>query len=484
MMRKLLTIIVLLALLPAAASAQMKNTAKKRFIFRYYLTDKRGSNYTLDKPQRFLSAKSLERRKRQGLALDSTDLPVAQHYVKQFRTTGPTTGTQVLGTSRWQNTVLVSSTDSMLLVQLTKLPFVKDARCVYVGPRSPDEEERAVMNVQKEYNRWDSVANDRYGMGRQQIEMLGGVRLHEVGHTGKGITIAILDGGFQNYHRIPALQHATVVGTHDFVCPANNSKGGTQDPHSSFHHIDHGTKVFSAMAAWAPEVMVGTAPDAQYWLLRSEDDGSEQPVEEDYWTMGAEFADSVGADVINSSLGYYSYDAPLPSYRLRDLDGQTAFVSRSASLLAGKGMILCNSAGNSGMGAWKKIGVPADARDILTVGAVDGDGNLAPFSSVGPSQDGRVKPDVVARGSNTALISGKGRLVYDMGTSFSTPVTCGMVACLWSALPGKTAKDIMRLVRESADQHDAPNNIFGYGLPNFMKAYLQSIAEDYAQELH
>ena len=229
------------------------------------------------------------------------------------------------------------------------------------------------------------------------------------------------------------------------------------------------------MAAYAPEVTIGTAPDASYWLLRSEMSATEQPVEEDYWTMAAEYADSVGADIINSSLGYYQYDDGLPSYRLRDLDGQTAFISRSASMLASKGIILCNSAGNSGMGPWKKIGVPADARDILTVGAVDGEGRLAAFSSIGPSQDGRVKPDVVARGSNTTLISGRGTLVHDMGTSFSTPVTCGMVACLWQGLRQKTAVEIMELIRQSADQHDAPNNIYGHGLPNFWKAYQQGL---------
>ena len=146
-------------------------------------------------------------------------------------------------------------------------------------------------------------------------------------------------------------------------------------------------------------------------------------------------------------------------------------------MLAGKGMVLCNSAGNSGMGQWKKIGVPADARNILTVGAIDAERKIAAFSSVGPSQDGRVKPDIVARGSNTTLLSGRGTLVHDMGTSFSTPLVCGMVACLWQALPDKTAYEIMELVRQSGDQYDAPNNIFGYGLPDFWHAY-KSAAEE------
>ena len=469
----LLTVFLLLASTDAHA-AKIKMPGKKTYVYRYYLIDKQASTYSLSKPARFLSRKSLERRQQQGLSLDSTDLPVVRSYVRQFAVKGA----DVLGTSRWQNTVVVRSTDTLLLQHLAQLPIVREARCVYVSPDSIDKQEDIRWNVHETFNRWDSVRNDPYGMARQQIEMLHGISLHEAGLTGRGMTIAILDGGFQNYDRIPALRHARLLGVKDFVEPANtnpdrmaatpNATSGT-----SFQGIDHGTKVFSAMAAYAPEVIIGTAPDASYWLLRSEINETEQPLEEDYWTMAAEYADSVGADIINSSLGYYKYDEGMTSYQLRDLDGQTAFISRSASMLASKGIILCNSAGNSGMGQWKKIGVPADARDILTVGAVDGDGRLAAFSSIGPSQDGRVKPDIVARGSNTTLLSGRGTLVHDMGTSFSTPVTCGMVACLWQGLPQMTALDIMELVRQNANQHDAPNNIYGHGLPNFWKAYQQ-----------
>ena len=238
-----------------------------------------------------------------------------------------------------------------------------------------------------------------------------------------------------------------------------------------FHAIDHGTKVLSALAANAPEVHIGTAPDADYWLLRSEANQIEQPIEEDLWAMAVETADSVGADIISSSLGYYAYDEGRGNYRLQDLNGHTAFISYEASMLAGKGIVLCNSAGNSGMGQWKKIGVPADAPDIITVGAIDRDKRLASFSSIGPSQDGRIKPEVMAQGAPAALISGRGTLVHDMGTSFSTPIVSGLVACLWQALPNKNAREIIQLVRESASQYNEPTNIFGYGIPDFWKAY-------------
>ena len=467
-MKRILFFAVIFAIALGVFAKGKHPVKKKTYIYRYYLTDKSSTTFTLERPQRFLSARSIERRRRQGLPIDSTDLPVPRQYVRQFDVKGAT----VLGTSRWQNTVVVRSADTVLLNRLSLLPIVREARCVYIAPDSIDTVENISWNVHHDFNRWDSVRNEPYGMAADQLEMLNGRRLHEAGLTGKGMVIAILDGGFQNYNRIPALQHAKVLGVRDFVTQGNPNS--PDYPEKDFYQIDHGTRVFSAMAAYVPEVMIGTAPDASFWLLRTEEPPTEQPVEEDYWTMGAEFADSVGADVINSSLGYHKYDDVLPSYRLRHLDGKTAFISRSASMLAKKGIVHCNSAGNSGIGEWKKIGVPADAPDILTVGAVDKKGVLAPFSSIGPSQDGRIKPDVVALGHNTTLISGRGTLVHDMGTSFSTPVTCGLVACLWQGLRQLTALQIIELVRQSADQYDAPNNIYGYGLPDFWKAYQQA----------
>ena len=290
-----------------------------------------------------------------------------------------------------------------------------------------------------------------------------GQRLHNLGHKGKGMTIAVLDGGFMNCDVISAFRHANIIGAKDFVYPRSSH---------FYQETDHGTKVLSAMAANEPEVMVGTAPEARYWLLRCEDQQTEQPVEEDYWAMAAEFADSVGADIISSSLGYNDYDNLPNYYHQHDLDGHTALISRTASMLAQKGIILVNSAGNSGMGPWKKITFPSDANNILTVGALNTDGKNAPFSGVGPTQDGRVKPDVMALGSPASLISGRGFIVRDMGTSFSTPIVAGLVACLWQAFPQKTALEIISLVRQTSNGYEKPDNIYGYGIPNFWRAYM------------
>ncbi len=430
------------------------------FIYRVYLNDKNDSPYSLDRPGRFLSYRSLDRRKRQHLALDSTDLPVSPRYIRQIASEN----IHVIGKSRWMNTVLVRMKDSTLVQQLGHLPFVKGCKLVW---QSPDSLIRTAerSKYHEEFEEHNKQPQQLYGNAYHQIHALQGQRLHDISMRGEGKMIAIIDGGFRNVDRIPSFQSVDILGTKDFVCPPSPT---------IFAETDHGTKVLSTMALNVPYYYIGTAPRSSYWLLRSEDQQTEQEVEEDYWTMAAEFADSVGCDLINSSLGYNQYDHAGMSHPLWHLDGHTAFISQAASLLAGKGMILINSAGNSGMGPWKKITVPADADDILTVGAIipDEPHHIAPFSSIGPTQDGRMKPDIVAVGAPTFLVNGRGVIMQDMGTSFAAPVVCGLAACLWQALPEKTALEIMELIRQTGDNRDHPNNIYGYGLPNFWRAYM------------
>ena len=464
--------LALVCQLPASAgrSPKIKYPGGKFYIWRYTLKDKQGSPYSIDHPSRWLTHKSVERRKRQGLPVDSTDLPVSSKYLKLFeKTSGEIVRSAkkgsvewtIIGTSRWNNTILVRSNDTTLFHRLASLDCVRKSEMVWT---SPDSVNRFIKtSVHEDFNPWDSVKSNRYGNGLEQIEMLTGQRLHNIGLQGKGMTIAVLDGGFQNCDVIPAFRHANIIGAKDFVYP--NSQHFYQE-------TDHGTKVLSAMAANEPEVLIGTAPEARYWLLRCEDQQTEQPVEEDYWAMAAEFADSVGVDIISSSLGYNDYDNHPNYYHQHDLDGETALISHTASMLAKKGIVLVNSAGNSGMGPWKKIVFPADARDIITVGALNMEKKNAPFSGVGPTQDGRVKPDVMALGSPTSLISGRGAIIRDMGTSFSTPVVAGLVACLWQAFPEKTALEIINLVRQTSNGYEKPDNVYGYGMPNFWRAYM------------
>lgn len=474
-MKQALCLLLLILLAPIVrAGNRMKYPGGKQFMYRLTLSDKKESTYRLDHPTRWLSQKSIERRRRQGIALDSTDLPVSPKYLKIINSQQ---NVSIVGKSRWNNTVVVHTSDTSTLQHLQTLPFVKKVELVWVSPDSIDKK-LPKFRMHERFNPWDSVKQEQYGNGKEQIESLSGQRLHAIGFRGKGITIAVLDGGFQNVNRIQAFKNVKIDGIRDLVWHNPETPHPENPDDQIYYETDHGTRVLSAMAANEPDVLTGTAPDAHYWLIRCEDQATEQPVEEDYWAMAAELADSAGADIINSSLGYNEYDAPHRKLQLRDLDGRSTLISRTASMLAGKGIILVNSAGNMGMGPWKKICVPADAHEMLTVGAVNPQGRNAPFTSVGPTQDGRVKPDVVAIGSPAILISGRGTVVRDMGTSFSAPIICGLVACLWQGLPKKNAIDIISLVRKTSNNHEAPDNIYGYGKPNFWRAYMIGKLED------
>ena len=421
--------------------------------YRISLKDKAATDYSLQKPEMYLSKKSIERRKRQGLEIDSTDLPVCKKYVDAIRKKG----VHVLVTGKWDNFVTVSCNDSMLIAEIAGLPFVRSTERVWRGVAKRASERDSLINKPL---RTDSL----YGPAITQIKMSHADRLHEAGFKGQGMTIAVIDAGFHNVDKIEAMKNINILGTRDFVNPEADI----------YAESSHGMSVLSCMAMNQPNVMIGTAPEASYWLLRSEDEYSENLVEQDYWAAAIEFADSVGVDLVNTSLGYYSFDDPTKNYRYRDLNGHYALMSREAAKAADKGIVVVCSAGNSGSGSWKKITPPGDAENVITVGAVNKYGVLAPFSSVGNTADGRVKPDVVAVGLGSDVMGTDGNLRHANGTSFSSPIMCGMVACLWQACPKLTAKQIIDLVRQSGDRADFPDNIYGYGIPDLWKAYLQS----------
>jgi len=429
--------------------------AKVTYKFRISLTDKKNTEYSLDKPLQFLSEKALLRREKQKLAVDSTDLPVCSMYVKAIRATGA----RILVTSKWNNTVTVRCSDSLLVKKLTKLPFVSDAELVWSGEE---------QDISFDAARKDTVTNklvktdNYYGKAFRQIEIHNGQKLHEAGFRGQGMTIAIIDGGFKNANQLTALKSLKLLGTRDFV----KSKSDL------FEENNHGMMVLSCMASYMPHSIVGTAPEASYWLLRSEDIDSENLVEQDYWAAAIEFADSVGVDVVNTSLGYREFDDSSKNYTYQDLNGRRAMISRSAGMAADKGMVVVCSAGNEGRGSWKKITPPADAFNVITVAAIDSTLKLAPFSSVGNTTDNRIKPDVSAIGQKSFVLKTSGEVGTANGTSFSTPIFCGLVACLWQSCPELTAKQVIELVRKSCNHSDSPDNIYGYGVPDVYKAYL------------
>lgn len=450
---------LLSALAPIAmtASHTEKIPLKKVYQYRLYLTDKAHNSYSLRRPQEFLSQKSIDRRKRQGLRVDSTDLPVSPAYLSRLQSLG----LKIMGTSRWHNTVWVESATDDVADRVGQLPFVRKSLRLYVSPDSIDVPTRyTVAKI-----RPDSACTGYYGRGQSQIDILGGRRLHDGGFRGKGMTIAILDAGFQNADAMPAFSNVNITATKD--CAPHR----TNDIYAEHYH---GTMVLSTMAMNKPGIMVGTAPEASYILIRTEDIPTETRAEEDAWTMGVEYADSIGADIINSSLGYSHWDGDSIGPQLRDLDGHTTFISSTASMIAGKGMVLCSSAGNEGASTWHKISIPADADDILTVGSVKRDSTISVFSSLGPSQDQRVKPDVCALGGPATVVDGYGELTDNFGTSFASPIMCGMVACLWQANPSLTACQVIELVRSLGDRFQYPDNVYGYGIPNFSKAPVET----------
>ena len=429
----------------------------KCMMYRLYLRDKdlHHTPFSLKTPDGFLSHRSIERRKHQGLPIDVTDLPVSPAYIDSVREAG----IEVVGKSKWNNTLLIRIHKEKELRKLDGMSFITKKLKVFSSPDSITERKRS--SFRKELNQWETTSGV-YGNAERQIKSLNGISLHEKGFRGEGMMIAVFDGGFMNADKIPALHDIKLAGVKDFVVPKSDNV---------FQEMEHGTMVLSTMAANAPGHFVGVAPDAQFLLVRCEDERTESLAEEDYWAEAAEYADSVGVDVINSSLGYHAFDDEKSNHTYSEQDGETALISHTASMCAAKGIVCVNSAGNDGMGSWKKINFPADAKDILTVGSVNEQGVNAAFSAVGPTADGRIKPDVMAYGSPTSVITGRGSIINDNGTSFSSPLIAGMVACLWQALPNKTAKQIIKLVKLSGNNQQHPDNIYGYGLPDFWKAY-------------
>jgi serine protease AprX len=304
-----------------------------------------------------------------------------------------------------------------------------------------------------------------YGNNAGQVRIHEGDFLHDLGFRGEGMTIAVLDAGFQSYlvnRAFDSLRRSgRILGTWDFV--AGEASVNEDDA--------HGANCLSVMASNLPGTMVGTAPAASYWLFRTEEVATEYPVEEHFWAVGAERADSLGADMISSSLGYTDFDDPSLDHRYAQLDGNTTMVTRAADMAAKKGMIVTNSAGNSGAGAWKYIGAPADGDSVLAVGAVDVNGTIGAFSSYGPSADGQIKPDVASVGVRAFVITSNGLPAQGNGTSYANPNMAGLVACLWQAFPEFGNMEVLDALRRSSSRFNNPDDRVGYGIPNLRKAY-------------
>ncbi|HRH61844.1 MAG TPA: S8 family serine peptidase [Bacteroidia bacterium] len=431
-----------------------------------YFTDKNGSPYSISNPSAYLSPRAIQRRAIQNIPIQTDDLPVNQTYINQVSAIGVT----VLNVSKWFNAISIQTSDTNKLNSVKNLPFVVGTQVMNRQQKLKKEEpitkfdfEAKLPSIVSSANRSNSL---NYGQALNQIQMLGGDLLHDLGYQGQGTVIAVLDAGFTDVDNMIVFDSLRagnqILGTRNFV------DGGT----FVYGFNSHGTSVLSTMGANIPGTFVGTAPKASYYLIRTEDVSSETPIEEFNWLSGVEYADSVGADVINSSLGYTTFDNPALNHTYADQNGHTNISARAASRCASKGIVVVVAAGNEGSSFFHYISSPADADSILAIGAVDGQGNYAGFSSTGPSYDGRIKPNVAAQGSGTTVAYPGGNIGGGSGTSFASPVTAGMVACLRQANPTKNYLQIIDGVQQSASQYSNPDSLKGYGIPNFNLANL------------
>jgi len=443
-------------------------TASAQNYYWLAFTDKNNSAYSLDNPDEYLSERAIERRKNQNISIDSLDLPVNQNYIDSVLSLG----VEFVHASKWLNGITVKSDSSNLADTLLSFSFVD-----FVQLTKPGQSTKSASDKFSDEKILGDIAIDSalYGNAVTQVSMLNGQFLHEKNFRGKGIQIAILDGGFYKANEYAAFDSLwaenRILGTRDFVEPGSNIWGTNY----------HGMSVLSCMGGNIPGELLGTAPDASYWLLRSEDVATEYIIEEDNWAVAAEFADSVGVDVINSSLGYYTFNDSTTNHTYADMDGKTTRVTQAANIAASRGILVFTSAGNERNYSWFRIIAPSDGYNVIGVGAVDKNLNVASFSSAGPAADGSVKPNVAAMGSSTTLELKDGTVGQLSGTSFSSPVMAGMGASLWQMFPEKTAAEIKSAIEMSASKYNAPDSLVGYGIPD-MKVAAELLGYQSAEE--
>ncbi len=410
-----------------------------------YFTDK-----PIAKVQRVnLCDKSLERREKQHISLKESDYPVCESYLLTLKNSS----IKIVATSRWLNAIVIYAGQKEIL-HIEKFTFVKKVL--------PLPDGNMVLAQQKNINAVYPLSSN------VQLNMMGLDRLHAQGFTGKGKLIAVFDNGFTNVNKLSPYKHIfdenRLITTRNFVNPNRNVFETGSDG-------EHGSRVFSTIAALMPPNFIGAAYDASFILAVTEDMSKEGILEEINWLLAAEWADSIGADIISSSLGYAKGFTYGSDHTYDELDGKTTIVCKAANFAASKGILVVNSAGNEGITAWQYIISPADADSCLAVGAVDADRQYVNFSSKGPTFDGRTKPDLAAMGGLTITLLPTGNLKTGNGTSFACPLTAGLAACLWQVNDTLKNMDLFYLLKQSGSQASNPDNLLGWGIPNSNEAY-------------
>ncbi len=421
-----------------------------------YFTDKENVQSSIANPISILTQRALDRKERHNIIIDERDVPVNESYIAQIKSA---TGITVFAKSKWFNCVHVRGTQTDI-EDLLNLSFVSNIEFADKSLNGSSES----IELQDKFLIENTTVNFDYGSATNQVDMINADALHQADYTGEGMLVAVMDSGFTNVDTMGAFQRLRdnndlSAASYDFVDRNNNV--------FAFTGNSHGTRVLSDMAGFIENEFVGTAPDATYVLFRTEDVSSETPVEESYWVEAAERADSLGVDVINTSLGYRVYTNPNYTHTPEDLDGETAFITRGSNMAFDKGMLLITSAGNSGANG---VGAPADSPKVFSIGAVDAAGDYASFSSQGSTNQPTQKPDVVAQGSGSVVIDENNNIVSNNGTSFSSPILAGAITSLWQAIPDRTNSELKEFVRATGSQFSSPDNFLGYGIPDFGEA--------------
>ena len=407
-----------------------------------------------------LSERALEQRQKWDIPIDSLDYAVSPAYLDSLRAAGLT----IMHTSRWMNGATVTGTQTQINTISGKswVAAVEPTRDnTPAGNWYSPERLRKLRNEQE-------VESASIMQTSPQLALYNLLPLHRMDFHGQGILLTVCDGGFTNTHTLACFDsvRSRILGNFDFTDDTEDFYTGSNGA--------HGTECFSTIAAIQAGYL-GAATGAEYYLMRSEEIATESPKEMDNWVAAIEKCDSLGVNVMSTSLGYYNFDNTSWDLQYSDMNGRNTRCGRAATIAARKGMLVVVAAGNEGDGYWHYISTPADADSILTVGAVDTEGQIASFSSYGPSADGRVKPDVCAVGYATTLVNPRGNIITGHGTSFACPLIAGMAATLWSALSDLDAATIRQLIIQSANRYNRPDSRYGYGIPDAYAAYLAGL---------
>lgn len=443
---------ILLVLLVVACDMSRAQDAALNYYWVAF-TNKSGTPHSVSAPETYLSQRAIARRQRQQIRIDETDLPVSPVYLTGLKNLGA----EIIHSSKWLNGATIRTT-AALAGEISRLEFIRELQLTKPAVATKSAKDKFSREQISDLN--VGIDTSYYGPSVYQIGQLNGQFLHNQHLTGQGMHVAVLDAGFFKADELPAFEtlwdEGRVLGFRDFVSPGSNI----------FAEHQHGMNVLSIMAGTLPGTLIGSAPGASYYLFRTEDSASEYLIEEDNWVVAAEYADSLGVDVINSSLGYTEFDDTGMNHSYTDMNGETTRVTRAANLAVQKGMLVFSSAGNDADGPWRYLSAPSDGDLVIGVGAVGRNGTWAPFSSLGPAANGSVKPNVAALGWGTVLQRNDGTVGLGSGTSFSSPVMAGMVTCLWQSNPLATAQEIKQALEESASQFTRPDSLLGYGIPN------------------